>query len=200
MARDRMLEINPINIKGSRFTGWALDYHTVSSKYDKAGRYYITDRTPLGELLYKFKYKRQFWLTSKIARTAVDFLESRGIKSEIDFIVTIPPAKFRLLFQPVKLLGRKIGQILGRPVKTDLLKRKKKIPPLKSMEDKIERAKIVKGLFAAKSGYRSDTTALLFDDLYRSGATLNEAAETLLTAGCVRKIVVLTITKTKVRR
>ena len=198
--RKPSVQINPVEIRGRRFTGWALDYHTVSSRYDKAGRFYVTDRTPLGELLYKFKYGKQFWLASKIARSAAEFLISTGMANDIDVIITIPPAKFRLLYQPVKLLGKKIGNILNKPVKTDLLKRNRRIPQLKSMEDKVERNKSVKGLFSIISDQHPCKSALIFDDLYRSGATLNEAAETLIAAGYVQRIFVLTITKTRIRR
>jgi predicted amidophosphoribosyltransferase len=198
--KEKTIPINPIKIVGNWAAGWALDYHTVSSKYDKAGRYYITDRTRLGEALYKFKYRRYFWLAKKIAETASEFLENMKVAREIDLIITIPPAEFRLFYQPVKILGKRIGRILCKPVETKLIKRQKKIPPVKSIEDRCDRLKSVKGLFSVKTKKIYGKTALLFDDLYRSGATLREAAKVLKSEGNLDKIYVLTITRTRVRK
>jgi len=198
--KEEIIPINPIKISGNWDAGWALDYHTVSSKYDKAGRYYITDRTALGEALYKLKYRRYFWLAKKVAKTASEFLENMNIVDEIDLIITIPPAKFRLFFQPVKMLGRSMGRILNKPAAIRVLKRRKKVPPVKSLEDSLERLKLLKGLFSVRTNRLSGKTALLFDDLYRSGATLKEAAKVLKSEGGVDRIFVLTVTKTRVRK
>jgi predicted amidophosphoribosyltransferase len=43
-------------------------------------------------------------------------------------------------------------------------------------------------------------TVLLFDDIYRSGTTLNTAAKVLKERGKVRDIFALTITKTRKKR
>lgn len=198
--KEEIFPVNPIKISGNWISGWALDYHTVSSRYDKAGRYYITDRTALGEALYKFKYRRYFWLANKIAKSASNFLKEMNIGGDIDVIITIPPARFRLFFQPVKMLGRRLGRILNRPVEIGVLKRQKKIPPVKSLEDTLERLKSVKGLFLVTTNKLSGKTVLLFDDLYRSGATLGEAAKVLKSEGHVDRIIMLTITKTRVRK
>ena len=123
-----------------------------------------------------------------------------NIANEIDLIITIPPAGFRLFFQPVKMLARSIGRILNKPVETRVLKRRKKIPPVKSLEDNLERLKLVKGLFSVKTKKLSGKTALLFDDLYRSGTTLREAVKMLKSEGNIDRIFVLTITKTRVRK
>jgi len=194
------LSINPIILKGNWTRGWALDYHTISSRYDKSGRYYKTVRTALGEALYRLKYRRRWWWAKIIAGTAAGFLDERDIIDEVDLITTIPPARFRLLFQPVNMIGKRIGKLLEVPVNTRLLKRKKKIPPVKYMEDRNERFESVKGLFSLASKGLSGRNILIFDDLYRSGATLAEAVATLKTDGKAGDIYVLTVTRTRVNR
>lgn len=196
----KSLSINPISLKGNWARGWALDYHTISSKYDKSGRYYKTRRTELGEALYRLKYKKRWWWAKIIARTAADFLDEKDIIDEVDLIVTIPPAHFRLFFQPVKLMAKHIGRFLEVPVKTGVLKRKKKIPEVKTMENIAERFRSVEDLFSLTAGDLSGKNILIFDDLYRSGATLGEAATILKKGGNVREIYVLTITRTRVNR
>jgi len=194
------LSINPIILKGNWTRGWALDYHTISSRYDKSGRYYKTVRTALGEALYRLKYRRRWWWAKIIAGTAAGFLDERDIIDEVDLITTIPPARFRLLFQPVNMIGKRIGKLLEVPVNTRLLKRKKRVPPIKYMEDRNERFESVKGLFSLASKGLSGRNILIFDDLYRSGATLAEAVATLKTDGKAGDIYVLTVTRTRVNR
>jgi len=192
------LSINPIILKGGWTRGWALDYHTISSRYDKSGRYYKTKRTAMGEALYRLKYKRRWWWAKIIARTVAGFLDERDIIDEVDLITTIPPARYRLLFQPVNMIGKRIGKLLAVPVDTRLLKRKKKVPPVKYMEDRNERFEYVKGLFSIKSKGLAGRNILVFDDLYRSGATLAEAVATLKTSAEAGEIYVLTVTRTRV--
>jgi competence protein ComFC len=194
------LSINPIILKGNWTRGWALDYHTISSVYDKSGGYYKTKRTDLGEALYRLKYKKRWWWAKIIAGTVAGFLDERDIIDEIDLITTIPPACFRFLFQPVNMIGKRIGKLLDVPVNTRLLKRKKKIPPVKYMEDRSERFESVRGLFSLKSKGLAGRNILIFDDLYRSGATLGEAVATLKTVGEAGEIYVLTVTRSRVKR
>ena len=51
-----IIQFNPIQLAGNWKTGWALDYHTISSRYDKAAGFFKTNRTDLGEALYKLKF------------------------------------------------------------------------------------------------------------------------------------------------
>ena len=194
------LKISPIELRGNWDRGWALEYHTLSSRYDRAARHYKTERTELGEAIYRLKYKKRWWHAESIARTASRFLLENNIAGQIDMIATIPPARFRLLFQPVNLIASKIGKILGKPVDTRLFNRTRKIPPVKFMEDRSERSKAVKGLFALRKRAISGKSILIFDDLYRSGMTLREAAATLKADGRISRIIVLTVTKTRVNR
>jgi predicted amidophosphoribosyltransferase len=198
--RKKALTINPIALKGNWGRGWALDYHTVSCRYDKAARFYKTERTELGEAIYRLKYKKRWWHAKKIAETVAGFLIEKNIAGEIDLIATIPPARFRLFFQPVNIIAGRIGKILGIPVDTRLFKRTKKIPPVKFMEDRPLRLKAVRGLFAVRSKGISGRNILIFDDLYRSGMTLREAAGILTADGKSGRIFVLTVTKTRVNR
>lgn len=198
--RKPTFEINPIELHGNWDRGWALDYHTLSSKYDKAAGFYKTRRTELGEAIYRLKYRKRWWHAKAIARTATEFLLDKNIADRIDIVATVPPAHFRWFFQPVNIIAKKVGRNLRIPVHTGLFKRIKKIPPVKFMEDRSERQKAVKGLFALRHNDLSGKTILIFDDLYRSGMTLREAAATLKAGGNLAGIYVLTITKTRVNR
>jgi competence protein ComFC len=70
-------EINPIRIYGNWQVGWALDVHTISSTYlgmDPSGyEHYDTVRSPMGELLYKLKYKHDKSVIPEVVRLFTSF-------------------------------------------------------------------------------------------------------------------------------
>jgi competence protein ComFC len=72
------VETNPKNIPGSWKEGYVLDYHTKSSDfvgYDEYGHpQFSTVRTPVGELLYRLKYKRQKAALTELVSTAAEFI------------------------------------------------------------------------------------------------------------------------------
>lgn len=59
----------------------------------------------------------------------------------------------------------------------------KEIPELKNVYDPEERKRLLKGAFEANPDAISGQRTLLVDDLYRSGATMNEITEVLLASG-----------------
>lgn len=195
-----MIPINARRISGNWTEGWVLDYHTIASHYQKRSDRFDTMRTPLGEALYRYKYKYEWWLGRKLAATAVDFLRGEKLLSKIECIVIIPRRRLRLFFQPVRTLGRKIAKLLHIPVETRILKFKKRLPELKKIEDPRKRAILTKGMFAVRSTKLRGKTILLFDDLYRSGMTLSEGAGALQSDGEAGEIYVLAMTRTRTRR
>lgn len=195
-----MIATNIQELKGNWIAGWAMDFHTISSRYDESKSSYHTLRTPIGEILYRLKYRREWWLARKLAAVAVEFLKEKGILQEIDNIVTIPPSRFRLFFQPVRSIGKRMGKLTGLPVETRIIRMARRLPPMKEIEDFRQRAELVKDMFTVRSRKLKHKAVLLFDDLYRSGLTLNEGARVLRREAGVKSIYVLTITKTRTRR
>ncbi len=195
-----MVTTNIQELKGNWIAGWALDLHTVSSHYDELRDSYDTLRTPIGEILYRLKYNREWWLARKLAVVAVEFLKEKGILQKIDNIVTIPPSKFRLFFQPVRSIGKRMGKLTGLPVETRIIRMARRHPPMKEIEDFRQRAELVRDMFTVSSRKLEHKTVLLFDDLYRSGLTLKEGARVLGREAGAKSIYVLTITKTRTRR
>lgn len=70
---------------------------------------------------------------------------------------------------------------------------------LKSIEDDEKRREILRNNFEVDLRY-ANKKILLFDDLYRSGDTLNEITETLYSQGRVNNVYVATLTKTRVKK
>ena len=71
---------------------------------------------------------------------------------------------------------------------------------LKSVFDLKQRGKLLQGAFRAIPQLLEGRNVLLLDDLYRSGATLAEAAREILENGRAKSLVALTLTKTRSNR
>jgi predicted amidophosphoribosyltransferase len=68
---------------------------------------------------------------------------------------------------------------------------------LKNVFDYKQRKSALENVFAVEKKETSGRRILLFDDLYRSGATLNTIAEKLTKEGDAKAIFVLTLTRTR---
>ncbi|WP_367874107.1 ComF family protein [Luteolibacter sp. Populi] len=152
-----------------------------------------TQRPPIAELLFRLKYRNEQNAAVDIIETCARFLlpASQGF----DLIVPVPPSTPRAS-QPVVLLATGIGKELKIPVASCIVATRP-TAQLKSVTDPDERKRILEGLYAVDDIQTSRKNILLFDDLFRSGATMNAITKILLDAGKANTVSVLTITKTR---
>lgn len=194
------LEINPISLKGKWRRGVALHLQTLSSiplgPNQSGHMQYDTQRPEIAERLLELKYKGKASSAGPIIDTAVEFLRPRANK--FDIIVPVPPSKHRQL-QPVIVLAEGIANRLNRPC-LNCVTTTRDTAQLKNIDDPNERQQHMNGLFAVDIAQTRNKRILLFDDLYRSGTTLNAITDLLLTTGKAADVVVLTITKTRVNQ
>ncbi len=193
------MEINPQMLRGNWAAGWALDLHTVRSKPLDDGMFETT-RTEIGEALYQLKYRGDTTQIEPIARTAADFLEKQPFFSGLEAIIPVPPSEEDRPFQPVWELALAIAKKLDLAVPFGYLIKVKKTKALKDEKDRRSRKEELAGAFRVKDRRFARKWVLLFDDLFRSGQTLNEIAFVLLTQGKVSGVFVLTVTKTRTKR
>lgn len=158
---------------------------------------YDTRRTELGELLYRLKYGNDKSVINMIVSTASDFIRSKGW--QIDVVVPVPSARHRS-FQPVIVLAETLAQNLGVPFSVGAIKKVKNVPELKNIYGYDERIKLLSDAFRVDVHEVRDKSVLLFDDLYRSGATMNAVCSELANTGNVAKIVTLSLTMTRSNR
>lgn len=194
-----MVEINPRRISGSWTEGFALDYHTVSSEYVGDDEYghpqFDTKRSEVGELLYRLKYGKDKSVLIDIIDTASQFIKSKNWS--FGLITCVPPSRKGRQFQPVPPLAIGIGKALGVDVWVEAVVKAKDTPELKNIFNFEERMRILKDAFEIRNPVTAGRSVLLFDDLYRSGATLNAVSRLLLQEGRVRSLYVLTLTMTR---
>jgi competence protein ComFC len=205
ISKDGQINQYGLKISGKWSDGYALDYHTTKSEPAEVNENgevlsWNTMRPPIGEELYRLKYWREKYRTDRIASPAADFLKKLNQNWNIDVIIPVPPSDTEREFQPVLELANAIGQKLNLSVDHDFLIKTKQTSQLKEVLIPAERKEILKDAFSIKNGNYKGKNVLIFDDLYRSGATMNVVADVLLNKGAVNSVYVLTITKTRRHR
>lgn len=151
----------------------------------------------LKEAIHTFKYGGVFPLVRVFGDLLQPKLQTLSREYPLDVMIPVPlhirrlrERGFNQAFLLVKELNRRIGiSYEGRVLK------KIKDTPVQSSLKKRERRKNLTGVFQVK-----DTEALkgksvvLVDDVYTTGATVNECSRTLLKAGAER-VAVLTVAR-----
>lgn len=198
------MNIDPKMIIGNWTHGWALDQHTLRSTSGGSDSSmhpeFDTERTELGDSLYKLKYRADMAQVEPIARTVAVFIRNRSELSDIKAVLAVPPSDTRRSFQPVQALAAGIGALLGLPAPDDYLLKTKQTQPLKGVADKRTRRGELEGAFAVLDQRFADMHVLLFDDLFRSGETLKAVTAALLFQGDAAMVSVVTATSTRSNR
>jgi predicted amidophosphoribosyltransferase len=194
------VKIDPIRLSGPWVDGYVLErQHTVSSEFlghDSFGNpQFDTKRSELGELVFRLKNRNDRSTIDSIADTAVEFI--KGWAPPVDLIVPIPPSRKRA-YQPVIQIANAIAARLDKPIGEAGVKKVKETPELKDVFDYGQRSKLLDGAFEADPSVVDGKDVLLVDDLYRSGATANIVAHSLLNAGA-KSVHMLAMTKTRTR-
>lgn len=113
-------------------------------------------------------------------------------------IVPVPPSAKRPV-QPVIVLAKGIGKEIGLSV-VECVTATRPATQMKSIDDPEERRRALVGLYAVDRAATQGKRILLFDDLFRSGATMNAVKDLLLGPGGASKVDAFTITRTRVIR
>jgi ComF family protein len=148
---------------------------------------------PLRQAIQRFKYGRKVSLGKPLGQ-----LMSHGCREflrecEADLIIPVPlhPKRLRWRgFNQALLLGRQMSRAYGLPVDPFTLRRIRETPPQTQLTEE-ERRRNVRNAFALAPGRSvQDKKVLLVDDVYTSGATVNECSRTLWRAGAAEVCVV----------
>lgn len=192
-----MIQFQPRQIIGKWKRGFALDLHTLSSTpigYNEYGHLeFDTKRSEVGDLLYKLKYHSDQTSIGKIAKAVEKFMQGWGL--DIDMLIPVPASTKREV-QPVLVLAEAISKKLGIPL-SSCVTRKRNTPQLKNVYDLDARLKLLEGLHEIDKSATKGKRVLLFDDLYRSGATMNAITTDLYEKGKAAAVFALTITRTR---
>ena len=154
---------------------------------------YSTTRSPVGELLYKLKYRQDRTAIGHLAQAAAEFCKNTW-RLRVDAIIPVPPAQARRV-QPVLDVAEALAVLLQVLLCTDGLKKIKKTPQLKDLTDYHERTEALQDAFVIDPNETKGKSLLVFDDLYGSGATVRTIEEVLTKQGGAKSVHLLTLTK-----
>lgn len=134
------------------------------------------------KLIYKIKYDGIFDAIDELTEKA---FERRDLDVPKDIIITFVPMYFKKErqrgFNQAELIAKKLGQISS--IQAILLLEKTKETPSQTGLEKEERIKNVRCAFKIIAEVNCPKNILIVDDIYTSGATLEECARVLKKAG-----------------
>lgn len=191
------VQINPIPLHGEWDMGFALDTHVIESiplGEDAYGHLrFENTRSPIGELLYQFKYNGRYDNLTEIIDTIKFFLETHPEMKNIETILPVPPTKVRS-YQPTFEIAQALAKELNVFCCNDVLENNSRIEAKGLSAD--EKYQLAGTIVKKKMATRKHST-LLIDDLYQTGTTLKQCVSVLRKDPLIDKVYVLTITKTK---
>ena len=183
------LELRPIPLPGEFDSGYALDEYRNS--LERKGK-----RTAVGELVYRFKYKCDRDCGSMLAEIAERFVRENAELRTADLMITVPPSFTSRPFDPISLLAEEVSRKTNIPYQKGLITRVRLTGLQKKMPDKKAKIQNVSGAFELTDTDKiKDKRVLLVDDLYASGATINEVARILKARGA-KNVLALILIKT----
>lgn len=193
------IQISPKPLTGPWEAGFALDLHTTSSVFIGYNSYghpeFDTRRPPVAKLLYALKNRGDQRCVEPLAEAAVGFL--RDWKPRVDLMVAVPPSNAARKRQPVIEVARAISRKTGLRIYEAGVVKVKSTPQLKDVFAKAERDRILRDAFDVDPSGTEGKRVLLFDDLYRSGATAGAITKVLLGKGAAARVCLLTSTRTR---
>jgi len=148
----------------------------------------------LRDAVYRFKFQSKPYMYKSFGELMVRAIENENI-GPIDLIVPVPLHRRRRAergYNQSELLAKYISSKLNIPLDYKNLIRMKSTK-LQTKLSRNERQKNIKNAFSVKDkGVFMNKRILLVDDIFTTGATVNECSKTLLENGA-REVIVVTI-------
>lgn len=194
------MKVQVKQIVGNWEDGYALDKHLIKSTFIGNNEYghpqFDNLRTEVGESVFQLKYRSDFSQAPLLAKS----LHSEIIPKlgKVHFIIPAPASNDRNR-QPVPEVASELSKLMGIPFFPEFIGKAKHEAPLVSLKNLRERdAKIeaLKNRFVKKLDLSGNTkfNALIIDDLYDSGATMEAICNLVKSDKNVDKIYVAALT------
>lgn len=152
----------------------------------------------LRESIHLLKFKKKKCLHKPLGELMVNYLkeQQRDLIRQIDFIVPVPLHRKRLKlrgFNQAELLAGYMGKQFNLPLNFELKRIRYTIPQMNLPRE--ERLENIKEAFEVKNpDILVGKTLLLVDDIFTTGATVNECSQVLIKAGA-KQVLVLTLAR-----
>ena len=191
------MQVNIKQIFGAFDHGYALDKHSLYStpigENEQGYMQFDTKRTEAGEAVYQLKYRDDQGAVYPLAKAVADHIVPNF--PPFGLIVPMPASNPRAV-QPVTSVAKALGALLNKPVFDNMLVKVPGGTSLKNLETRVDKDAALANRITL---YPAITTmgrwnALLIDDLYHSGASLDAACRVLRTYAKIAEIYVATLT------
>jgi predicted amidophosphoribosyltransferase len=149
----------------------------------------------VGDLLYQLKYRNDPTAVEPLIECILEFWKTW--KPAVDAIIPVPPSNASRKSQPVIAVATALAERLRLPLCTKCLSKTKNTPELKDIFEYDKRVEALEGAFSVSAEHTKGKTFLLFDDLYRSGATVGAITDALKAEGKAKAVYLLTLTRTR---
>ena len=176
---------HPRPLAGPWTIGWALGFHSsfAGAEWRRSG---------VGEMTFRLKYRDDASALGPLVDEALAVIRENPDLIDADALVPVPPSTPRST-DPVRRFCDALSARLKLPI-LDVVSRTRPTKPQKEMHTLAQKRANVSGAFAASESVRS-RRVLVIDDLYDSGATLEEIVRTLTRSGAA-SATVITLTRT----
>lgn len=165
--------------------------------YFSCARAVVSYETIILNAIHQFKYGNNISVGALLASFMADFSFPDVDFTDYSLIIPVPLHIKRLRqrgFNQSLILARALAKKWQIPVNFSLLKRHK-FTLTQTGLNKAERNKNIKGAFEVSDKKNiAGRNVILIDDVYTTGATINECAKTLIKAGA-QKVTVLTLAR-----
>ncbi|MEX1035956.1 MAG: ComF family protein [Sneathiella sp.] len=188
------------NIKkvcGNWDLGFVLDKHLISSKFighsESGHPQFDNKRTEIGQALYQLKYQGDWSQVQPLAQELSKIIYPKF--RNVGLIIPMPATNNRQK-QPVAEIAKALGEIVDCSVCDNILLGNAGGPQLKNLDKKEDKAKALEGKFYIQDGVYGDRvwSALLVDDLFATGATMEAACNALRSYRKIGKIYIAALT------
>jgi len=194
LSEVRWIEPPFCSICGTPFVSGESENHPCGSclihrKYFRMARASAAFEGSLQGAVHRWKYGGKTHLTSFFAEWMAEGLNRYWDLHSLDLLIPVPLHPQRLRergFNQALLLAEELSRRTGIPVLKTILKKKKPTLPQVNLSG-AEREKGLKGVFYVTEREKlSGKSVLLIDDVYTTGATVNECSKGLLKGGAER--------------
>jgi predicted amidophosphoribosyltransferase len=194
------MEVQLKKLEGSWDLGYALHKHTLSSVYLGDDEYghprFDTTRSEPGESLYQLKYRGDWDQVKPLAAQVKTSL--LPLFGKIGLIIPMPASTVRAR-QPVNEIATELGRLTDTPVFDNIIVKApapQGSPQLKNLHGREEKDAALQGRFSINPAITNEGcwNALLLDDLFDTGATMDAVSKTLRTYKKINQVYAASLT------